>query len=168
MDLRAFFLEQLEREATASRKVLERFPEGKGDWKPHEKSATLGFLASLVATIPGWIEFMIQKDGLDLDDPGSEMFKTRAVGDKVTLLTLLDGGVRKARCELERTTEEHLMKPWKFKMAGRTMRQEPRYQMISNGVFSHLAHHRGQFTVYLRLNEASVPALYGPSADEQH
>jgi len=61
-----------------------------------------------------------------------------------------------------------LMKPWKFKMGGRTMNQEPRYRMISNGVFSHLAHHRGQFTVYLRLNEASVPALYGPSADEQH
>ena len=111
---------------------------------------------------------MIEKDGLDLDDQASEGFRTKAVETRAELLRALDEGIARAREALEGTTEEHLLKNWQFKMGGNVISDEPRHVMISDAVFSHLAHHRGQLTVYLRLNEASVPAIYGPSADEFH
>ncbi|GGG63710.1 DinB family protein [Edaphobacter dinghuensis] len=167
MELKEFFLAQLDREAASSRKAIERTPEGRNDWKPHEKSMALGLLAALVATMPGWVSMMIETDELNLDDPRNEDLKTKPVATKAELLKLLDEGVAKARKSLEATTEEHLLKPWRFKMGGRTISEAPRHVQITDSVFSHLAHHRGQLTVYLRLNEASVPAIYGPSADEQ-
>lgn len=167
MELKEFFLAQLDREAAASRKAIERTPEGRNDWQPHEKSMSLGLLAALVATMPSWIARMIDTDELNFDDPANEKFRTKPVATKAELLKLLDEGVAKARKSLEATTEEHLLKPWSFKMGGKTINEAPRHIMITDSVFSHLAHHRGQLTVYLRLNEASVPAIYGPSADEQ-
>jgi len=167
MELKEFFLGQLDREAASSRKAIERTPEGRNDWQPHEKSMKLGLLATLVATMPGWVAMMIDTDELNLDDPKNEEFRTKPVATKAELLKLLDEGVAKARKSLEATTDEHLRKPWSFKMGGKTISKEPRHVMITDSVFSHLAHHRGQLTVYLRLNEASVPAIYGPSADEQ-
>jgi uncharacterized damage-inducible protein DinB len=167
MELREFFLAQLDREAASSRKAIERTPEGRNDWKPHEKSMELGKLAALVATMPGWVSLMIDRDELNLDDPANQEFMTVAVGTKAELLKLLDDGIAKARKSLEATTEADLLKPWAFKMGGKTISEAPRHVMITDSVFSHLAHHRGQLTVYLRLNEASVPAIYGPSADER-
>jgi uncharacterized damage-inducible protein DinB len=166
MDLRQFFLEQLAREEAASRKTIERVPEGQNGWKPHEKSMELGYLAALVATMPGWIALMIERDELDLGDP-SGTFRTRAVATRAGLTMLLDEGVEKSRKALEKTTEEHLMKPWRLKMGDQVLSAGLRYTMIADGALSHLAHHRGQLTVYLRLNDAKVPALYGPSADER-
>lgn len=121
---------------------------------------------ALVATMPGWVEFMIERDELNLDDPSSAAFKTRPVETKAELLRSLEEGASKARVALQDTTDEHLMKPWRFVIGGRVV-YEPRYVVLVNGVFSHLAHHRGQLTVYLRLIGATLPALYGPSADEQ-
>lgn len=167
MELKKFFLEQLDAEATASRKTLERVPEGYADWKPHEKSMELGKLAALVATMPGWANLMIGRDKLDLDDPSSDEFRTKPVERRAELLRLLDESVAQARKIIESTTEEHLQKPWGFAMGGQIIAGGPRYAMISNALFSHLAHHRGQLTVYLRLLDAKVPAIYGPSADEQ-
>jgi uncharacterized damage-inducible protein DinB len=166
MELKELFLAQLEREAAATRKAVERVPEGHNDWKPHEKSMELGKLAALVATMPGWAAFMIEQDLLDLDDPSSEEFKTKAVASKAELLKVFDVGLARARKALEDTTDEHLMKPWRFAMGGRVLYDQPRHICLTDSLFSHLAHHRGQLTVYLRLNEASVPAIYGPSADE--
>jgi uncharacterized damage-inducible protein DinB len=166
MELKELFLAQLDREAAVTRKAVERVPEGRNDWKPHEKSMELGKLAALVATMPGWIWLMIEQDELDLEDPASEGFKTKAMANRAELLEALDEGVAKARTALEGTTEEHLLKNWKFKMGGHVISDSPRHVMLSDAVFSHLAHHRGQLTVYLRLNEAKVPAIYGPSADE--
>lgn len=168
MDLKEFFLAQLELEAAATRKAVERVPEGRNDWKPHDKSMELGRLAALVATMPGWVALMIETDELDLDDPAAEKFKTKPVESKTELLRQMEEGISRARKALESTTEEHLKKTWKFKMGGQVLDQGPRYVMLSNAAFSHLAHHRGQLTVYLRLNAASVPAIYGPSADEMH
>jgi uncharacterized damage-inducible protein DinB len=168
MELKELFLAKLDREVAVTRKALERVPEGRNKWKPHEKSMELGYLAALVATMPGWIGFMIEQDELDLDNRANEGFKTKAVETRAELLQALDEGIAKARKALEGTTEEHLLKNWQFKMGGNVVSDEPRHVMISDAVFSHLAHHRGQLTVYLRLNEASVPAIYGPSADEFH
>lgn len=168
MELKKFFLEQLNREAAASRKVLERVPEGQNSWKPHERSMELGYLSALVATMPGWLSFMIECDELNLDDPSGKTFRTKAVETRAELLRLLDDGLTKSRAALERTTEEHLMKPWRLVMGGQVLTEGPRYSTIADGALSHMAHHRGQLTVYLRLNEAKVPAIYGPSADEWH
>lgn len=168
MELKELFLEQLEREAVLTRKAIERVPDGRNDWKPHEKSMELGRLAALVAGMLGWISFMIDRDELDLDDPASEPFKTKAMKDRTELLQALEEGIARSRTALQGATEEHLKKHWKFKMGGHTLNDSPRYVMLTDAVFSHLAHHRGQLTVYLRLNEASVPAIYGPSADEFH
>lgn len=167
MELKEFFLAQLDREAASCRKAIERTPEGRNDWKPHEKSMALGLLVALVATMPGWIAMMVDTDELNFDDPINEKFRTKPVATKAELLKLLDEGVAKARKSLEATTEEHLLKTWGFRMGGKMINEAPRHVMITDSVFSHLAHHRGQLTVYLRLNDASVPAIYGPSADEQ-
>lgn len=166
MELKKALLGQLEREAAASRKVLERVPEGQNSWKPHEKSTELGYLAALVAGMPGWPAFMVEKDELNLDDKSNDMFKTKAVETRAELLRLLDESLAKGKAALEKTTDEHLQKKWRFMMGGKVVTEEPRYVNLMDGCFSHMAHHRGQLTVYLRLIGAKVPAIFGPSADE--
>ena len=168
MELKTFFLEQLEREVQASRKVLERVPEGQNGWKPHERSMELGYLAALVATMPGWLDFMITRDELDLNGPAGQTFQTRAVETRAELMRLLEESAARSREALARTTDEHLMTSWRLVMHGQVLSEGLRYAMIADGALSHMAHHRGQLTVYLRLNEAKVPAIYGPSADERH
>jgi uncharacterized damage-inducible protein DinB len=168
LELKKIFLEQLEREAAATRKTMERVPEGRNDWKPHEKSMTLGYLAALVATMPGWAEFIVGQDRLDLSDPSSARFKAKPAETRSELLRIFEEGVVSGRRALEGATEDHLLKPWRFAMGGQVIYEVPRYVALGDSLFSHLAHHRGQLTVYLRLNEVRVPALYGPSADETH
>lgn len=161
MKLTELFIDELEREAAATRRALERVPDGHYDWKPHEKSMTLGYLAELVARMPGWPVFMIQKDELELGT-----FKQEPLRTSRELVQALDENVKAAKEALANTTDEHLMKQWQLKAGGKVVASEPRYIMLRDSVFNHLAHHRGQLTVYLRLNNASVPAIYGPSADE--
>jgi uncharacterized damage-inducible protein DinB len=166
LSLTQFFLDKLDREAVLIRKAIERVPEGRDNFKPHPRSMTLGYLAALVAGILGWIPLMIDRDELNIDDPSSEGFRTRALATKAELLSALEAGLAGARQSLAATTDQHLLTPWAFKMNGRVVQQAPRHIMIADAVFSHLAHHRGQLTIYLRLTESTVPALYGPSADE--
>ncbi|HTZ82350.1 MAG TPA: hypothetical protein VMB66_04120 [Candidatus Acidoferrales bacterium] len=166
MKLTEFFIAELEREAHTSKLALQRVPEGHNDWKPHSKSMPLGYLASLVATMPSWIVSMVKEDELDLRSPAAEKFKPLEWRTRAELVAALDSAVAEARRALESTTDDHLMKTWKLVVAGQVVSEGPRHVMIADSVFSHLSHHRGQLTVYLRLNEASVPALFGPSADE--
>jgi uncharacterized damage-inducible protein DinB len=168
MELKDLFLAQLEREAEASRKVVNRVPEGRNDWKPHDKSMALGLLAALVAKMPGWVTLIIERDELNMDEPSSEQFRTKPAASKAELLMALEEGAKRSRRALETTTDEHLMKSWRFIAGDKVRNDEPRHVILADTVFAHLAHHRGQLTVYLRLCEASVPALYGPSADEQY
>ena len=166
MKLTEFFLAQLEREAASTRLALQRVPEGHNDWKPHDKSMPLGYLASLVATMPSWIISMVKQDAFDLRSPEAAKYKPLEWKTRAELLAAHDAAVTGAREALRNTNDEHLLTPWKFMAGGHVMSENPRYIMIADSVISHLAHHRGQLTVYLRLNEASVPAIYGPSADE--
>lgn len=168
MDLKQLLLEQVEQEAALTRKAIDRVPEGRNDFKPHEKSMTLGYLASLVASMVGWVPLMVERDEFNFDDPSSEVFKNKPAATRAELIQKLDDGLASARRALAATNEQHLLTTWRFIVGGRVVDERPRYVMISDAVCSHLAHHRGQLTVYLRLNEASVPALYGPSADEMH
>jgi len=167
VDLRSYLLARLESEAALTRKAVGRVPEGRNDFKPHEKSMPLGYLASLVASMAGWVSLMIERDELNLDDQASQGFRPKVAASSAELMAGLEDAVAGARRSLEATTNEHLLTPWAFKMGGHAVSQEPRHIMIANAVFSHLAHHRGQLTVYLRLCDAAVPALYGPSADER-
>jgi uncharacterized damage-inducible protein DinB len=166
MKLTEMFLAELKREADSTRRVLSRVPEGRIDWSPHVKSMKLGYLASLVASMPGWIAMMINGYELDLNPPGQPPRRTPILKTKHELLQSLQDSVAIAREALERTNDEHLMTSWRLLAGGKLLDEKPRYAMIRDGVFQHLAHHRGQLTVYLRLNDATVPAIYGPSADE--
>jgi uncharacterized damage-inducible protein DinB len=166
MKLTDFFLAELEREASSSRLAIQRVPEGHNDWKPHPKSMPLGYLASLVATMPAWIVSMVKQDEFDMKSSDGAKFKPLDWTKREELTAALDNAVAQAREALQNTTDEHLMKTWKFVVGGHVVNESPRHVAIAESVFSHLSHHRGQLTVYLRLNEAPVPALYGPSADE--
>lgn len=168
MKLTDLFLGELETEAVGTRRTLERVPAGHNTWKPHEKSMELGYLASLCATMPAWIEMMINRDELDIQAAEGVKFKPQPWSTSADLVRMLDESVTEARRALLKTTEEHLMKPWRFVVAGNVISENPRYVMIRDAVFNHLAHHRGQLTVYLRLKDAPVPAIYGPSADEKN
>lgn len=167
MKMTEMFLEELKQEAVGTRKTLERVPEGHNDWRPHEKSMPLGYLASLVASMPGWIDAMINRDELDFAPVGENKDKPKEWTTRAELLAQFDENLAKAIKALENTTDEHLMTNWKLLAHGYEVSNLPRYKNIRTGVINHWAHHRGQLTVYLRLNEAAVPALYGPSADER-
>jgi uncharacterized damage-inducible protein DinB len=167
MKMTDLFLADLDREAASTRRALERVPEGRDDWKPHEKSMPLGYLATLNATMLGWIDMMVNQDELDMAPKDGPRFRPKELKTNSELLAALDESVAKARKALENTTDEHLLTTWKFMVGGHVASENPRHIMIRDSVFSHLAHHRGQLTVYLRLNGAAVPAIYGPSADER-
>ena len=167
MRLTDLFLAELEREVPRTRRALEQVPVGRHDWKPHPKSMPLGYLAGLVATLPSWVFFTVMQDELDIRPVGKEPYKMPEWTTTDELLALFDGGVAQAREALQNTNDEHLMKPWKFMVAGQVMAEDPRHIVLRDTVMSHLAHHRGQLTVYLRLNDKPVPAIYGPSADER-
>ena len=165
MTMKEIFMEQLEAEAGRTRRALERVPEGRDEWKPHEKSMPFGSLATLVAGMPSWLPMIINQDELDLSPPGGSNYRPPPLRTSPELVQSLDKGVAAARDALRGATEEHLMKPWKLLVGGKVVDEKPRHIVIRD-TFAHLAHHRGQLTVYLRLNDAPVPAIYGPSADE--
>jgi uncharacterized damage-inducible protein DinB len=158
-------LAEIEREAVGTRRLLERVPEGQNDWKPHEKSMPLGYLAALVATMPGWIAAMIEQNQLDVTAAGEH--QTRSAETNRELLEKFDKALDQARKALAGTTDEHLMTSWKMLAGGHVVSEQPRYVAIRDGAINHLAHHRGQLTVYLRLNDRPIPSLYGPTADER-
>jgi uncharacterized damage-inducible protein DinB len=166
MKITEFFASQLEREAAISRRVLERVPEGRSDWKPHEKSMPLVNLSTLVATMPSWIGMMVLQDSLDINPPGGSPYKPQLWTTAGELVKALDDAVGRSLDALRKTTDEHLATPWKLLVSGQTVMEQPRHAVIAD-TFNHQAHHRGQLTVYLRLMGVPVPSVYGPSADDQ-
>ncbi|MDQ1639292.1 MAG: hypothetical protein QOF62_2631 [Pyrinomonadaceae bacterium] len=166
MKLTEFLQAELDREVERSRSALEQMPEGKYEWKPHEKSMILGYLANMVATIPNWIGLQITDAELDVAPaPGESKMEHKRMDTSAELIAALDKSAAVARSAFEKTTDEHLMTNWRLLARGQVVMEAPRYQMIQD-TFNHWAHHRGQMTVYLRLLGAKVPAIYGPSADD--
>jgi uncharacterized damage-inducible protein DinB len=167
MKLTELFLGELDREGPLTRRVLEKIPEGRNDWKPHAKSMPLGRLAALVAGMPSWLAMMVDKNEFDLNPPGgsSGSFQTN-FRTNAELLKTMEDGVGAARAALQKTNDDHLLKPWRLLVAGKTVAEHPRHVMMRDSI-NHLAHHRGQLTVYLRLKDQTVPSIYGPSADDQ-
>ena len=165
MKLTELFLAELEREAPRTRGALENVPSGRDDWAPHPKSMPLGRLAGLVAAMPSWISLIIDQDELNLTPPeGQGTFQQPATN---TLAAVHDAHVQKGRESLSKTTDEYLMTTnWKLLAGGKVVMDQPRH-IVLRDTMNHLAHHRGQLTVYLRLAGSTVPAIYGPSADDQ-
>ena len=160
------FAAQLEREALASQRALERAPAGRPDWRPHPKTMALGYLATLVATMPSWLAMTVEQDALDLAPPGGGGPQAQTWETTADLLAMHAEAVESARAALAGTDDEHLQTRWRLLVGGNVVLEQPRYVVIGD-TFCHLAHHRGQLTVYLRLNDVAVPAIYGPSADDR-
>jgi uncharacterized damage-inducible protein DinB len=153
-------LPEFDEEMATTRRVIERVPSEKGEWKPHPKSFSLGHLTQLVATMPGWIVRMIEDDSLDLAAGGGYSYQTTDA-----LLARFDALVAQAREALARVSDEDWGKPWSLEMGDQVLLTLPRGVNIRQTI-NHLVHHRGQLTVYLRLNDVPVPSIYGPTADE--
>jgi uncharacterized damage-inducible protein DinB len=166
MKLTELILDELESEGERSRRALELVPEGKHDWKPHERSMVFGYLADMVANIPSWVSMIITMPELDINPPGGPQQKREPMNTSAAFLSALDKALAGARAALEKTTDEHLMTNWRLLAGGKVAIETSRFVMIRDTI-NHWAHHRGQMTVYLRLMGAKVPALYGPSADDQ-
>jgi uncharacterized damage-inducible protein DinB len=165
MTLTELFLAELDREAPRSRRVLEQIPPGRDDWKPHPKSMPLGRLAGLVASMPSWVSMIIERDDLELNPAAGQGQYQQPAMDQ--LIAVQEEHVAKARAALRGTSDDYLLNTnWKLLFSGKVVMEAPRHVVLRD-TLNHLAHHRGQLTVYLRLNDVKVPAVYGPSADDQ-
>jgi uncharacterized damage-inducible protein DinB len=167
MTLTEIFLADLDREIPATRRVLENVPDGRFDWKPHEKAMPMGNLAMMVALMPEWLGMMITMDELDIAPRAGSAYKPAPMKTAGELVKGLDAAAEKGRAALRGTTDAHLMTPWRLLSGGQVMQESPRHVQIRDGVLSHWVHHRGQLSVYLRLAGARVPWIYGPSGDEK-
>jgi len=167
MSLAQSLLPEFDQEMMLTRKTLERVPTDKGAWKPHPKSFSLGHLAQLVARMPAWLTLTVQQTELDLNPPaGERKFPGYSLETTETLLREFDDNIASARAAIAAASDSEFMVPWSLKVAGKTVLTLPRIGMVRN-TMNHLIHHRGQLTVYFRLIDVPVPALYGPSADEK-
>lgn len=160
MSAPAFPLSEFEDEMTTTRRLLERVPGEKGEWKPHEKSFPLGHLAQLVARMPGWFPLILHETELDVSQGSGYTFEPTS-----KLLEEFDAGVEAAKEALAQVTGEALEVPWSLKVGEEVVSTQPRGEVARESL-RHLAHHRGQLTVYLRLLDVPIPPIYGPTADE--
>jgi uncharacterized damage-inducible protein DinB len=155
----------MEREAATTRRCLERVPDGQEDWKPHEKSMPLGYMASLLAVMPSWLVSIITQDELDIAKPRE--FEHRELHTREDRLKTFDKAVAAAREAFDGTTEEQLLSTsWKLLVQGKVVAEQTRCMAILENS-NHVSHHRGQLTVYLRLLGIPIPSIFGPSADEK-
>jgi uncharacterized damage-inducible protein DinB len=166
MQLTELLQAELDRELERSKRALEQVPEGKRDWKPHDKSMPFGYLAEIVARIPGWVAFAVNQDELDIAPPDGSQLRPTPLNTSADLVKELESTTAQARAALQKTTDDFLTTPWRLLVGGKVVQEFPRHVIIRD-ILNHMAHHRGQMTVYLRLLGATVPALYGPSADDQ-
>jgi uncharacterized damage-inducible protein DinB len=167
MTLSEGLLPEFDQEMANTRKALERVPDGKLGWKPHEKSGTMGWLATHIALIPHWVEVIVRQTQFDIAPPGSPPYVPPATGSVKEILELFDKHIAAARATIAGASDEELLKPWSLLSGGKPILTMPRIAALRGVIMNHLIHHRGQLTVYLRLNNVPVPGLYGPSADEK-
>lgn len=158
---------ELDHEAATTRRLLERMPEGKGDWKPHEKSMTLGRLCGHIAEMPGWGVTILRDEMFDMATAAEQGFEAFVAGERAGLLERFDREVAQLRDAARGVSDERLQDPWTLRAGGEDVFTAPRAVALRTWVLNHVVHHRGQLAVYLRLLDVPVPSIYGPSADEQ-
>jgi uncharacterized damage-inducible protein DinB len=160
MSIAEGLLPEFDQEMATTRKLLERVPSDKGPWKPHPKSFPLGHLAQLVAAMPGWLTQTLRDTEVNLATSSGYSFETTE-----TLLGEFDRHVREAREALTSAKDADFTVPWSLKNGNRVLFTAPRGVVVRSHM-NHLIHHRGQLSVYLRLNDVPLPSIYGPTADE--
>jgi uncharacterized damage-inducible protein DinB len=161
MTIAQALLPEFDQEMGTTRRVIERVPTDKGQWKPHPKSFSLGHLTQLVATMPGWITRMVRDTEIDLGKSPGYTYETTE-----TLLGTFDKLVREARGAIAAAKDDDFDVDWSLKHNGHVLFTQSRREAVRSTI-NHLVHHRGQLTVYLRLIDVPVPSIYGPTADEK-
>ena len=150
-------------EMKTTRRHLERVPGDKFDWRPHAKSFTAGGLAAHIVECVGWAESIFSADEYNFDPAVYTPFQPTSVED---LLKTFDGKVAEGTRALQRASEDDTEQPWRLKIKGQVRFEKPKVSVLRDFVLSHVVHHRGQMSVYLRLLDVPVPGSYGPTADE--
>jgi len=163
MSIKENLLKELQIEAKSTRKMLERIPDDKFNWKPHEKSMSMGALAAHIAENIGWISYIIDTDDYNFESSG---YKQPDVNSNKQLLELFEEGLKKAEESLKNSDDKRLLGNWIMRSNEKIFIDLPRKEVLRNFFFSHTAHHRGQLSVYMRLNDIPLPTVYGPTADE--
>jgi len=159
-------LPEFDQEMQNTRKVLERCPDEKWNWKPHEKSGTLGWLVGHVANMVSWLPYTVQTEELDYAPVGGPSWEPPKITNRKEALAEFDKNVADAKSALQSVSDAEMMKNWRLLAGGQEIFAMPRIAAIRSMVLNHHYHHRAQLTVYFRLLNVAVPGLYGPSADE--
>ena len=154
---------ELQHENQLTRTLLERVPEDKLSWQPHEKSMSLAVLAGHITEVPAWVTPILSTDEMAFDPETYEPFVPATTAE---LVGALDANVAAAVEAMAGQSNEHIMQTWRFRIGDKVVFEMPRVAVLRGMVLNHLVHHRGQMTVYLRLQDVPLPSIYGPSADE--
>ena len=167
MTIAEILLPELDHEMASTRKLLELVPEADASWRPHPKSTTLGDLAAHLATIPLWGRLTVELPQLDLGDPSNTAIARVRFTTTDEVVRKFDENVRGARAAVAAASDEAMRAPWSLLNKGATIFTLPRVATMRTFVLSHMIHHRGQLTVYLRLRDVPLPSIYGPTADSR-
>ncbi len=167
MTIAESILPEFEMEMAGTRKVLERVPNDKLDWKAHPKSSTIGWVASHLVEIAHWVEGTLTQDTWDINPAGGEPYQSPKFSSREEMLERFDACVADGKKRIAATSDEEFAKSWSLLSGGQALITMPKLGVIRTWVLNHSIHHRAHLCVYLRLNDIPVPALYGPSADEQ-
>ncbi|MCL4209110.1 MAG: DinB family protein [Phycisphaeraceae bacterium] len=160
-------LPEFQHEMATTRKLLERLPEDKLGWKAHPRSNTIGWNACHLAEIPGWAVNILTEPFYDMNPTGREPYKTPNLTSRKAILDLFDANVAASAKAIAGFKDSALMETWQFKDHGQVLLEMPRAVAFRTWIISHTIHHRAILSVYFRLNDIPVPAIYGPSGDEQ-
>lgn len=159
-------LPEFDHEMANTRKVLERVPEDKLEWRAHPKSNTIGWNANHLIEIPGWVEGTLTKTSWDFAPVGGEPYQSPRLTTRREMLEIFDKNVAAARKAIAAVKDDELGKPWSLLQGGKPIFTMPRAAVIRGFVLNHLIHHRACLCVYFRMNDIAVPGMYGPSGDE--
>lgn len=166
MPIAEALLPEFDHEMATTRRMLERVPLDRADWRPHPKSTPLGQLAAHVAAIPSYGRMVVETEGVDINPPGGPSRRPPQFTTTADLLAAFDDNVGRTRDALTRVSDAELAVPWTMKNGGQVVFTLPRAGVLRTLVLSHIIHHRAQLGVYLRQNDVPLPRTYGPSADE--
>ena len=164
MTMIEMFLKEMEQEAPTTRKMLQRVPDDKYDWKPHEKSMSMQRLAVHIADLPSWVKMAIETDELDFN---ANTYVPKVVNNNKELLELLEKSLAEGKASLEKAKDDILSKTWVMR-GGETIYSKSTKGEVIRMTYCQIVHHRAQLGVYLRLLNIPIPGSYGPSADEQN
>lgn len=165
MPIRDALLPEFDHEFGTARRLIERVPDADLAWQPHPKSMSLGRLATHIAEIPRWADAVLNHASFDLESPGAQA-TVQTLGSRIDMLASFDSNVATARATLAAKTDAELLSTWTLNRGGEEIFTLPRVAAFRSFVMNHAIHHRGQLSVYLRLRDVPIPAIYGPSADE--